>query len=105
LEIFRTFGSVFLEGADETTKSLDNIDDKANSTGSSLGELGKTAIKAGAVMATAITTAATAVVGLAIKTASSMDKIDKESQKLGLSAGHIKNGTLFSLKMVHQSTV
>jgi hypothetical protein len=83
MKLFEIFGEVRLE--DNATKGLDGIDKKGESTakkfGSSMKKIGKGALILGA----AATGAATGLGAIATKTADAGDRIDKMSQKLGLS--------------------
>jgi len=83
VELFKLFGSIFIENS-EANKSLDDTDKKAGGVASKLGEGIQTAAKWG----TAIVGGATAAVGglLAVtnKTAEYADEIDKLSERTGI---------------------
>jgi phage-related protein len=64
---------------------LDALDNKAKSTGTSLGGVIGGVAKYGTVIAGAVTAAGSAVLGFATKAAQQSDTIDEMSQKLGLS--------------------
>lgn len=85
MELFKMFGSIFLQGGDETEKQIDNIDIKAGKTSNSLGSMAKTAAKWGAALVTAGTAAAGTLFATANKAAEATDRIDKLSQKIGIS--------------------
>ena len=85
MEIFKLFGSVFLEDKD-VHKKLDGIDKKAGSVGGSFGKLAGGIAKGGAMIAGAGVAAGAAVFAVANKTSDAMDRIDKGSQQLGMSA-------------------
>ncbi|QUI24870.1 phage tail tape measure protein [Vallitalea pronyensis] len=84
MEIFRLFGSVFLKD-EEVNKSLSNIDKRAKTTGERISDMGKKALKAGTVIATGMAAAGGALLKLATSSAEATDRIDKLSQRLGLS--------------------
>lgn len=83
MEIFKLFGSIFVNNEDANEK-LDNTEKKAGSVASKLGEGVKTAAKWG----TAIVGGATAAVGGLLaatnKTAEYADEIDKLSERTGI---------------------
>jgi phage-related protein len=81
MELFRLFGSVMLQGGDETEKQLDSIDKKGGGLGQTLGKIGKGA----AVVGTAMAGAGVAVMGMAKKASATADNVDKMSQKIGIS--------------------
>jgi phage-related protein len=81
MELFRLFGSVMLQGGDETEKQLDSIDKKGGGLGQTLGKIGKGAAVVGAAMAGA----GVAVMGMAKKASATADNVDKMSQKIGIS--------------------
>lgn len=85
MELFRLFGTVFLEGGDATTKQLDGIDKKAGGIGNTLGKVAGGIVKTGAIVGTAVLGVGAAVMGLATKTAQHADAIDETSQKIGIS--------------------
>lgn len=85
MELFKLFGSVMLEGTDKTEKQLDSIDKKGSGVGTKLATAGKTVAKAGAAMATGAALAGAAIFGMATKASETADRIDKMSQKIGIS--------------------
>jgi hypothetical protein len=84
MEIFKLFGSVFIDN-DKANKSLQKTDSKAKTVAKSLGGGIKTAAKFGAGVAAGASVAAGALYGVASKAAETTDRIDKMSQKMGLS--------------------
>jgi len=84
MELFKLFGSILVDstGADS---NLDSTDKKAFSLGGTLGKVGGAAVLAGIALAGMAVAAGTAVFGLATNTAKVTDRIDKMSQKIGLS--------------------
>jgi len=84
MEIFKLFGSIFIN-SDEAEKSISRTEEKAESLGSKLGNGIKTAAKWGAAIVGGATDAAGGLMAVATKTAATTDRIDKLSQKIGLS--------------------
>ena len=84
IEIFKLFGSIFIN-SDEAEKSISRTEQKAEGLGSKLGKGIKTAAKWGAAIVGGATVAAGALMGVATKTAATTDRIDKLSQKIGVS--------------------
>lgn len=84
MRAFELFGEIFLRDND-TSKKLGEIDGKAQKTDSTLHKGIATAAKWGIGLAAAATAAAGAILGVAVKSAEATDRIDKMSQKLGLS--------------------
>lgn len=84
-EIFRLFGSIMIDSS-EAEKSLGKTDKAAQSTQDKLGKLVSGAAKFAAGAAASIAAAGTAVFKFADNVASVGDNIDKQSQKLGISA-------------------
>lgn len=84
-EIFRLFGSIMIDST-EAEKSLGKTDKAAQSTQDKLGKLVSGAAKFAAGAAASIAAAGTAVFKFADNVASVGDTIDKQSQKLGISA-------------------
>lgn len=84
MDIFKLVGSVFVD-TEEANKSLAKTDEKANSVGNTLlkgvTSAGKFALGIGA----AAGAGATALMGVATKSAEAADEIDKMSQKMGIS--------------------
>lgn len=84
MEIFRLFGSIFVDSS-EAEKSISKTEEKAEGLGTKLGKGMKTAAKWGTAIVGGATAATGALMGVATKTAATTDRIDKMSQKLGLS--------------------
>ena len=84
-EIFRLFGSILIDSS-EAEKSLGKTDKAAQGTQDKLGKLVSGAAKFAAGAAASIAAAGTALFGFADNVASVGDTIDKQSQKLGISA-------------------
>lgn len=78
------FGSIFVDN-EEANKSISKTEKKAESLGSKLGSGIKTAAKWGTAIVGGATVAAGALMGVATKTAETTDRIDKLSQKIGVS--------------------
>lgn len=85
MELFKLFGRVLVETSD-AEKSLDKTDAKSQSLTKSLGSYMQSAAKWAAGIGTAVVAAATAVYNIASDVAQKGDEIDKQSQKIGLSA-------------------
>jgi phage-related protein len=85
VEIFKVFGSVFLNGSKETKEDLDDIDKKGEKTGNTLGQMGKKIGKGAKIAGGAMLAAGGVISGFAAKGAEATDRVDKMSQKLGLS--------------------
>ncbi len=79
------FGSVFLKGGSETKGELKEIDKQGEKTGSKLGKMGKAVAKGAAIAGGAVLGLGTAISGMAQKGAAAADRVDKLSQRLGLS--------------------
>jgi hypothetical protein len=84
MEIFKLVGSIFIDN-ESANQSLAKTDEKANSVGNTLlkgvTSAGKFALGIGA----AAGAGATALMGVATKSAEAADEIDKMSQKMGIS--------------------
>lgn len=78
------FGSIFVD-SNEAQNSISKTEQKAEGLGSKLGSMGKTAAKAGLAIGAGMVTAGAAVFGLANNAAQAGDRVDKMSQKLGMS--------------------
>lgn len=85
MELFKLFGRVLVETSD-AEKSLDRTDAKSKSLTNNLGSYMASAAKWASAIGTAVVAAATAVYNIASDVAKKGDEIDKESQKIGLSA-------------------
>ncbi len=83
-EIFKLFGSIFID-SEKAEQSISKTEKKAESLSAKLGKGIKTAAKWGAGIAAGATAAGTAMFAMATKTAATTDRIDKLSQKIGLS--------------------
>jgi lysozyme family protein len=102
LEIFRLFGSIFVNN-DEANASLSKTSKEAEKTGSVFGKMGGMASGAASVvgkvfaaMGAAAVGAAAAIGGIALATANTGARIDKMSQSLGISR---KSGTTSCSRM------
>lgn len=84
-EIFRLFGSIFIDSS-QAEASLSKTDDKAKEVQDTLAGTVKKAASWAAGTAAAITAATVAVFKVADSVAAVGDEIDKQSQKLGISA-------------------
>ncbi|MCI8800794.1 MAG: hypothetical protein HFH88_13430 [Lachnospiraceae bacterium] len=84
MEIFRLFGSIFID-TDAAEKSIQKTEKSTEGFASKLGSGIKTAAKWGTAIVTGATVAGTALFGMATKSASAADNIDKMSQKIGIS--------------------
>lgn len=84
-EIFRLFGSILIDST-EADKSLSKTDSKTKDLQDSLGKVVTGAAKFAAGAAAAMSAAGAAVFKFADDVASTGDNIDKQSQKLGISA-------------------
>ena len=84
MEIFKLFGSILIDN-DGANKSIDATDKKAGSVTATLGKGIATAGKWALGLTVAAGAGAAALFGVATKAAESTDRIDKLSQKIGLS--------------------
>lgn len=84
MELFRLFGSIFVDSS-EAEKNISKTEEKAESLGSKLGNGIKTAAKWGAAIVGGATDAVGKLMDVATKTAATTDRIDKLSQKIGIS--------------------
>lgn len=84
MEIFKLFGSVLVDN-DKANKSISDTEKKGQGLGTTLGKIGGIALKAGAVLGTAFVAGGAALMGIATKSAEATDRIDKMSQKIGIS--------------------
>lgn len=83
--IFELFGTIMVDNK-EANKSLADTDSKAATVAKALGNGAKAAAKFAAGVATAATGAIAGMTKLASSSASTMDEIDKQSQKMNISA-------------------
>ncbi|NGT54728.1 hypothetical protein G6Y98_02555 [Clostridium perfringens] len=84
MEIFKLFGSIMVKN-DKANESIDNTGKKAEGLGKKLISGIGTAAKWGAGLVAAAGAGATAMFGMATSAAGTTDRIDKLSQKLGMS--------------------
>lgn len=84
-EIFRLFGSIFIDSS-QAEASLSKTEEKAEETQNTFAKTVSSAAKWATGTAAAITAATVAVFKVADSVASVGDEIDKQSQKLGISA-------------------
>jgi len=84
INIFTLLGSILVD-SDQANKSISKTEKNAESLGSKLGKGIGTAAKFGAGLAAGAAVGAAALFGVAKKSADATDRIDKMSQKLGLS--------------------
>ena len=84
MEIFKLFGSILID-SDKADKSLQKTGKHTESMGSKLGKGLKTAVGFGIGLAAAGAAGAAALFGVATKSAEATDRIDKMSQKMGMS--------------------
>ena len=103
MELFRVFGSFFIEGGKEAEQQIDNIDAKAGKTGNSLGAMAGTAAKWGAALATAGAAAGAALFATANRAAEATDRVDKLSQKIGISRQSFQEWVKYNAPYVEQS--
>lgn len=84
MEIFKLFGSIFVDN-DEANKSISKTDEKAEGLGTKLGKGIKTATKWGAAIGAGAIAAGAGMFKMATSSAETTDRIDKLSQKIGMS--------------------
>jgi phage-related protein len=84
-KLFELFGTIGLDGADKSNQELDKMDSKASKVGDKFKKFGKGVAKAGKVIGIGAGIAGTAIMAMANKTAATTDRIDKLSQRLGMS--------------------
>lgn len=84
MELFKLFGSVLIDDKD-AINSLNKVDKKGKTTGQKFAAVAKKGAKIGAAVVGATAAAGGALLGMASKTAETTDRIDKMSQKIGLS--------------------
>lgn len=85
MDLFKLVGSIFIDN-EAANDSLAKTDEKAQKTGKSFKEVAGSAAKVGAAAVGAATALGGAVLGMASDSASSMDVIDKASQRMGVTA-------------------
>lgn len=84
VEVFKLFGSIFVNN-EEANKSISKTDEKASGVASTLGKGVKTAAKWSAAIVGGATAAAGGMVKMAESSAATADRVDKMSQKIGVS--------------------
>ena len=84
LNIFKLVGSIMVD-SDDADKSLKKIDKSTEGVGNKLAKGIGTAAKFGVGLAVAAGAGAAALFGVAVKSAEATDRIDKLSQKIGMS--------------------
>lgn len=84
MEIFKLFGSILVDN-EEANKNISATDKKAEGLGKRLGDGIKTAAKWGAAIGAGALAAGGAMLGMANKATDTLDRIDKLSQKIGIS--------------------
>lgn len=89
MEIFRLFGSIFINN-DEANKSLEKTDEKAEGVTGKLTKGIGTAAKWGLGLVTATGAAVGGMIGLASQTAGVADEIDKLSERTGISRENLQ---------------
>lgn len=73
MEIFKLFGSIFVD-TDDADEKISKTDKNSQSLGGTLGNVAKSAAQMGLVIGTAAITVATAIGGMAVNTAKDVDK-------------------------------
>lgn len=84
MEIFKLFGSIFVD-TEEADKSISKTDEKAGGLGKTLLNGVSSAGKFALGLGSAAAAGATALMGVATKSAEAADEVDKMSQKMGIS--------------------
>lgn len=84
MELFRLFGSILIDDK-EAIETLKKTDKKAKSTGEKFGDVAKKAVGIGTAVVGAGTAVAGGLTAMAKSTAGAGDRVDKLSQKIGLS--------------------
>lgn len=84
MEIFKLFGSIFVD-TEEADKSISKTDEKAEGLGKTLLSGVSSAGKFALGLGSAAAAGATALMGVATKSAEAADEVDKMSQKMGIS--------------------
>ena len=84
MEIFKLFGSILVDSS-EAEKSISKTEKGAEGLGSKLGSLIGSAAKVGAGIAAGVGAGATVLYGIANNAAQATDRVDKLSQKIGMS--------------------
>jgi len=85
MNVFSLMGTIALKGGPEVTKQLGDIDKKGEKTGSTLGKIAGGIAKAGLAIGAAAGAGLAALGGVAMKAAEATDRVDKMSQKIGIS--------------------
>ncbi len=84
MEVFKLFGSILVDSS-KAQESISKTEGKADGLGKKLGNGIKTAAKWGAAIGAGAAAAGAALFGMANKAAGATDRIDKLSQKIGIS--------------------
>jgi hypothetical protein len=84
IELFRLFGSVLIDN-DDAIAALNKLDKKGQETGSKLQSMASKGLAIGAAVMAGATVAVGGMMKLADNTAAAADRVDKLSQKMGLS--------------------
>ncbi len=84
MELFKLFGSIFVDN-EKANKSIHKTEEKAEGLGKKMLKGTGTALKWGAGIAAGAAAGAGALMGIASKAADTTDRIDKLSQRLGMS--------------------
>lgn len=85
MDLFKLFGTLALNGVDETKKQLDETADKASGLGDKLKTGIATAAKWGTAIGAGVVAVSAGVMKLAMNSAATADEVDKMSQKIGIS--------------------
>lgn len=102
MQLFSVLGSVFIDDKD-SSKKLDNINQKAEGVGGKLRNMIGTAAKWGKGIATAGAAAGAALFATATKAAAATDRVDKLSQKIGISRQSFQEWVKYNAPYVEQS--
>ena len=84
MELFKLFGTILIDDK-KAIEALNKTDKKASTVGGTLGKIAGGAAKVGTALVGAGTVAAGALIGIANKSAAAGDRVDKMSQKIGMS--------------------
>lgn len=84
MELFKLFGSILIQD-EEAVKNLNKVRKEAKDVDKALNELGGMAKAAGKTIAVGIGVGSAAIGGLVVKATESLDRVDKLSQKIGMS--------------------
>jgi len=89
MEIFKLVGSIFVD-SDAADKSLSKTDKKAEGVGAKLGAMGKTAFKAGGILAAGLGAAVTGAVALGKQVGDTADRLLDLNSITGMSTDEIQ---------------